>query len=272
MLNQIFTLPDLKTLDFTNAYAMQGISHLLLSLMQRSGAFTTQTARSPETQKLISIGKRWIKGLEQNIALIPPHDVLRAISCYDMVYRICWQGPNDSFYNKQFSRAFEAYIHGDKQVSETELMRVISSGLRRRDKFYFDRPLSWNCMTIDSWIKQFFQDKFKALPIAEKCARLSIIISDDLFAYFGSKQDEPKITMAKEGLKEAISYDGNDAETLMEIIFLIRNSRRLVKRTERIRKLELKAMNALTQCPELHETDRKAFALDLDFYQQEGLI
>ena len=112
------------------------------------------------------------------------------IDVYDLLHRVTYRRPADrGFVNGIILKALEARIHGDRSVDEYVLYRAIRSGIGRKDKAFFDRPLQWLCLTEESWYNEAVNGYDRSrLSDYDILNRAAILRETDLFAFECSNQ------------------------------------------------------------------------------------
>lgn len=71
------------------------------------------------------------------------------------MHRIAFgSSPNVEEINRLKLEAFDAMIHGDKEVDEYIMFRVIRTAVRQRNKAFLDKPLTWSCLVLERWHKE----------------------------------------------------------------------------------------------------------------------
>lgn len=191
MHSQIRIPLDLSSVDFDNVDVVTESASQMLSSANELGLFMTQTSRqSVNARRFVEDATVWILNVRKQIDSYPVGKALALIYVYDLLYRVTYQRPADrGFVNGIILKALEARIHGDTTVDEYELYRAIRSGIDRKDKAFFGRPLQWLCLTEESWyneaIKGYDRSRLSDYDILNRAA---ILLETDLFAFEGSNQ------------------------------------------------------------------------------------
>lgn len=191
MHSQIRTSFDLSSVDFDNVDVVTESASQMLSSANELGLFITQTSRqSVNARRFVEDATVWISNVRKQIDSYPVGKALALIDVYDLLHRVTYQRPADrGFVNGIILKALDARIHGDKSVDEYELYRAIRSGIGRKDKAFFGRPLQWLCLTEESWyneaIKGYDRSRLSDYDILNRAA---ILLETDLFAFEGSNQ------------------------------------------------------------------------------------
>lgn len=191
MHSQIRASFDLSSVDFDNIDVVTESASQMLASANELGLFMTQTSRqSVNARRFVEDATVWISNVSKQIDSYPVGKALALIDVYDLLYRVTYQRPADrGFVNGIILKALEARIHGDKSVDEYELYRAIRSGIGRKDKAFFNRPLQWFCLTEESWyneaVKGYDRSRLSDYDILNRAA---ILLETDLFAFEGSNQ------------------------------------------------------------------------------------
>lgn len=141
--------------DFRTTESLSTLGRQLVGQLQQHDAFAhNRLPSSPALRHTLLDCRQWLESVEKTIESIPPGQALNLLSCYDLIHRVTLRSTGRDFINRQFMRAFNARIHGDTSVSETDLMEAIAQGLRMRDPLYFDKPLTWYTLTLEQWTRE----------------------------------------------------------------------------------------------------------------------
>lgn len=189
------------------------LKHTAEALCRRAGEaglFAAVAPLSPVMGAIRREARDWVARAEENMEHFTPGEALAiAGGVFDIVHRIAYSKPADrNFIDRYVLKALEASICGDRSVDEYELFRAISAALSRHDKTYFDKPLHWHSLTLDRWYKQFqYGACLDNLSEYDLVQRVSILLSEDLFAYEGENQENFKRSLyANYGPRIEASY------------------------------------------------------------------
>ncbi len=191
MHSQIRTSFDLSSVDFDNIDVVTESASQMLASANELGLFMTQASRqSVNARRFVEDATLWISNVRKQIDFYPVGKTLALIEVYDLLHRVTYRRPADrGFVNGVILKAFEAKIHGDRSVDEYVLYRAIRSGIDRKDKDFFNRPLQWLCLTEESWyneaVKGYDRSRLSDYDILN---RATILLETDLFAFEGSNQ------------------------------------------------------------------------------------
>lgn len=261
-----YNIPDCSVVDYTDGNKVFGAGHLLLSLMQRTAPYRTRDVAPAPLSVVVKEAKHWIDGVERYIHTIPPHLVLTALYPFDLVYRMAFHRPASmKFLNRWYTHVFNAKVKGDRQISDSALLGVISARLSRRDPLYFDRPLLWYSSTLDRWMKLCAGSaEFADMTLDEALSIATSLIDNDLIA-FVPDQDAFKHRLVADYASRLDDIDAGDADTLRAAFHFVRTARYRYIAADCAAHLELHLLRQLSRNPNLDPNDRQAYGLDLDY-------
>lgn len=216
MHNQIQTPLNLSSVDFDNVDIVTESASQMLASANELGLFMTQTSRqSVNARRFVEDATVWISNVRKQIDAYPIGKALALIDVYDLLYRITYQHPADrNFVNGIILKALEARIHGDRSVDEYVLYRAIRSGIGRKDKAFFDRPLQWLCLTEESWYNEAVNGYDRSrLSDYDILNRAAILLETDLFAFEGSNQTTFKRRLLNNTRHYLDNYTAPDPKT-----------------------------------------------------------
>lgn len=216
MHSQIRIPLDLSSVDFDNVDVVTESASQMLASANELGLFMSQTSRqSVNARRFVEDATVWISNVRKQINAYPIGKAQALIDVYDLLYRITYQHPADrNFVNGIILKALEARIHGDRSVDEYVLYRAIRSGIGRKDKAFFDRPLQWLCLTEESWyneaVKGYDRSRLSDYDILNRAA---ILLETDLFAFEGSNQTTFKRRLLNSTRHYLDNYTAPDPKT-----------------------------------------------------------
>lgn len=216
MHSQIRTSFDLSSVDFDNVDNVTESASQMLASANKLGLFMTQTSRqSVIARRFVEDATVWISNVRKQIDSYPVGKALALIDVYDLLHRVTYQRPADiGFVNDIILKALEAKIHGDRSVDEYVLYRAILSGIDRKDKAFFGRPLQWLCLTEESWyneaVKGYGRSRLSDYDILNRAA---ILLETDLFAFEGSNQTAFKRRLLNSTRHYLDNYTATDPKT-----------------------------------------------------------
>lgn len=220
MHNQIQTPLNLSSVDFDNVDNVTESASQMLASANELGLFMSQTSRqSREAMRLVGEATAWISNVRKQIDSYPVGKALALIDVYDLLHRVTYRRPADrGFVNDIILRAFEARIHGDTSVDEYMLYRAIRSGIGRKDKAFFNRPLQWFCLTEESWYNEAVNGYDRSrLSDYDILNRATILLETDLFAFEGSNQTAFKRRLLNSTRHYLDNYTAPDPKTHLAV-------------------------------------------------------
>lgn len=236
MHNQIQTPLNLSSVDFDNVDNVTESASQMLASANELGLFMTQTSRqSVNARRFVEDATVWISNVRKQIDSYPVGKALDLIDVYDLLYRVTYQRPADrGFVNGIILKALEARIHGDRSVDEYVLYRAIRSGINRKDKAIFGRPLQWLCLTEESWyneaVKGYDRSRLSDYDILN---RATILLETDLFAFEGSNQTTFKRRLLNRTRHYLDNYTAPDPKTHLALNRFLSLSAALLSRLNR---------------------------------------
>lgn len=202
--------------DFSDGLAIGARTHLLLVLLERAG----RHERAP----LLREAKKWLKTVGKKIADTPADTLLHAISDLDLLHRIIYGIPAPAeLTGTQCLRAFNERIHGNTRISDTELYNAITERLDLGDRRFIDRPLRWRSLKLDRWYRETDSGLLSDRPLGETLPKIDILLSENLFAFTGSAQEQYRHNLILRYLPLTVPVPGDDAPTLLAKLTLLRH-------------------------------------------------
>lgn len=186
---------DLSSLHFDNVDEVNDFAVRLMEIGNSLGVLSDEKSlQSREAIAIYQAAKGWVNTVKKQMLTMSPGESLRLIDIYEIMHRIAFSAsPNAEETNKIKLAAFNAMIHGDKNVDEYIMFRVIRNEVRKRNKAFYDKPLTWSCLAEERWHKQAV-DGFDRTTLSEYdiISRITILLENDLYAYEGHNQDKFK--------------------------------------------------------------------------------
>lgn len=187
------TFPKASDIDYLNTDQVEGYSLYLLKLYEQNGGFKMQRQVTGEMRAIEAELRIWCDTVKDMLMDAPLPDLHVLIASYDLPYRIVYrQAPSESFMRKVRTNAVQRWAKGDKSITSTTVARILwdeiySMSFKTLDKkysiFYFD--------LIEDWVKELQRTgTFTGISQIETFLRLRIIMTENLFAEYGSKGAE----------------------------------------------------------------------------------
>lgn len=195
------TLPDITRVDFSNP---DDIGTLVTGLFQTgcdNGMAQAISCPTPESDAIRRLAHRVTQHIGRQLPLMSPADALLVISAYDLAHRLAYGTPaSTTLTDRYLLQAFEAMIHGDKEVDQYVVYRLIDQRLTHAtmDDPFLDRPLRWLSIALDRWHRQFSDGTcHDALPLYDTVQRVTILLTSDLRAYETTRETAYKQRLAQ---------------------------------------------------------------------------
>ncbi len=192
----------------------------LISAANGCGLFlSVAPLQSREAIQLSGWAKRWVNMVKARLSSYTPGEALMLADAYDIVHRIAFRQPADrTLLNGVVLRAFDAMIHGDKGVDEYAMFHAIRSGVSRRDKAFFDKPLTWSCISEERWYEEASRgyDR-RRLSDYDILSRVTILLTTDLFVFEGRNQQSFKKRLFERHRHYLDSHDTTDPRILSAV-------------------------------------------------------
>lgn len=179
------TVSSLLNINFDRMEEVTQSAATVCRAADSSGLFSSAFPSSQAFSEIRRSAKKWVQEIDSRISGLSPAEALDAMAYYDIMHRIAYcKPPYPETINRPVIRAFEAYIRGDKSIDQYDLFRYISSGVQRRDKAYFGRPLQWRSICLERWHRQFlYGASLDQLNDYDTLQRVTILLESDLWAF-----------------------------------------------------------------------------------------
>lgn len=156
--------------------------------------------------------RRFVRLLDRRLDEAVPAELCSLVPLYELIYRVghgC--APSTKIRTASRQKCFHAWLHGDMAITETQLAGMIRTDLRRNPADVDARHLSWYAGVIDGWCRALRRTpRFAQLSFAENFARLSILLKENLCAFYPASE-----TRVKQGWVKANLIDNlTDCDTL----------------------------------------------------------
>ena len=178
--------------DYSNVCDATGYATLILSVANDAGMlYPTGNKQSYEAIQTIKLAKEWVYNVRTNICKMEAGHAMDMLAPYDLMHRLAHHSSTPkAFADEYLLKAFEARVHGDRSVNEYHLYRFIKEKLERRDRTYFGPLLEWYSVSLDRWFKKFKNGlSTENLSDYDALEIISVLISEDLFAFVGHDQN-----------------------------------------------------------------------------------
>lgn len=178
--------------------------------------FLPDTSR--QTREALEVLRKafdWVKTVECHFRFYSVGDALKLTDAYDLMHRMAYNQPADKeTINKIILKAFDALIHGDKDVDPYVLFKAIERHARHREQAFLDKPLTWIFQCMDEWHKQAVKG-FDSTSLSDYdiLSRVNILLDADLFAFEGRNQQKFKQRLAEQHHHYLDNYNATDRKT-----------------------------------------------------------
>ncbi len=277
------TIPAAAGIDYTDADEIYGYHLLLCKIFERAGGFDYPPVNNATILKIQKQSLIWLREVEFlicNILKGKPAaecqrlpalaDIPDLVYAYDFMYRISNGVPCFDYLRDVKLRTLDCWIKGDKSISETEVALLFLSetdrDIRTLDKRYSDYILS----VEDLWIGELVRyGRFIDTTMSEAYSRLSYILKNNLFVYFGDKKRQDAIKT--EWTKKYVLQDHTslDLRTLFRYIgFILTANQRGYINNESEDELYCRLWSEYISRPEVNPFFKQALEIDLAKYEK----
>lgn len=181
--------------DFDDVSDAIGYATVIFAVANKLGIlFPSGNMQSREAIQTIRLAKEWIHNIDVRISNMTTGYAIELLEAYDFMQIVGnHKSISKAFEDDYIFKAFKARIHGDKSVNEYHLFLKISKKLERKEKPYFGGTLNWYSSSLTRWHKQFKNGiAIENLSDYDTLEIVSILLSENLFVFEGSKQGEFK--------------------------------------------------------------------------------
>ncbi len=158
-------------------------------------------------------GTGWLHNATETLPTLPPSQALDLILRYDLAYRLTYhRAPSSTLIDQYILQAFDAHIHGDRDIDPYTLYRAIDTPIRHSNPLYLDKPLQWWAQSLDRWYRQATGAR-KPQPdesLYDRLSQTAILLQADLWAYRPTDQHLFKQQLAAR-YRETIETPSADA-------------------------------------------------------------
>lgn len=186
----VHPLLDINLVNFEDPFEIGGFVSLLGQIGGNMGMAMKNFKPTRESNELRQIANKMVRKLDELLPKMSPANALLVISAYDMAHRFAYGSPADpKAQNKYILQAFDAMIHGDKDVDEYILYHVIENKILLKDKTYLDKPLQWVTTSQDRWFKNFANGTSQSdISDYDTIQQVSVVLRSNLWFYLGNDE------------------------------------------------------------------------------------
>lgn len=237
--------------------------HYLTSSLQKHCGTLYPLPGDCLTVRYLREGECWLEMVEKNLAVLPPSSKPEVLDAFDLMHRICRKRPASAeILEREREAVLREYLGGNHSISSTRLMEMLSLELSRKQGQLCQQYVDWYFSNITDWCDTLVKDgTFPELPAEERYPRLSILLRENLTAYFGRDAEKQKQQWAR-GNISANPEQLSPAALRQYIVFLTVASNYLPDLDTA--SLRTDALRMLAANPDQHPLDQQAFALDYE--------
>ncbi len=212
-------LLDINLINFNDPYEIGGFVSLLCQIGSNMGMALSDFKPTRESNELRQIANKLVRKLDEILLKMSAANALLIVSAYDIAHRFAYKSPADpKTQNKYILKAFDALIHGDKEVDEYNLYQLIENKILFKDQAYFDKPLQWISISIDRWCDNFIYGKSQvSLSDYDTIQQVTILLRSNLFFKFGNDAEKFKKELFDNHNYFLNKYVSTDARILLAI-------------------------------------------------------
>jgi len=187
-------------IDYFNTGEVEGYSVYLLKLYERDGGFKLQPKVTSEMRAIESELRIWCSKVKNLLMDAPLPDLHVLIASYALPYRVAYrQAPSENFMRQVRINAVQRWAKGDKSITSTIIAKILWDEIYSLNFKTLDRKYGLIYFgLINDWVKELQRTgTFAGISQIETFMRLRILLTEDLFAEYGSNgaaQDKRKWT------------------------------------------------------------------------------
>lgn len=120
--------------------------------------------------------------IERDIAHVDITLVTSLLGAYDAAHRIArGRKVPQEFVDRHCERVYQAWLKGDKRITDTEIFQIIGRLMMRNPASVPDNRSRWYFDTMVDWCRQIREHgRFDCCSPAEACRRATVFINSDL--------------------------------------------------------------------------------------------
>ena len=204
---------DISKVNFDSVDEINEFASLLINVGNTLGILTSKASAQSEGYAAIQyIAKCWLNAVGQRMSNMTPSDAIAVIEAYELIHKIAyWGAPDINNINQVKLNAFDKMIHGDKQIDEYTMYRIINKAIRQHEPSFLDKPLTWSCHRKEHWYREALKGFDRTvLSDYDILNRVNILLDSDLMAYEGNGQTRFKKRLFEQPRHYLQSYDTSD--------------------------------------------------------------
>lgn len=183
-------LPKATDIDYSNVDEVEGYSLYLTKRYERAGGFTLPRRATLEIKAIEVELRVWCDKVKEMLVDAPLRDIPTLISSFDLPYRIVHcQAPSREFMRKVRLNAVQRWTKGDKSISSTAIAKILWDEIYSPEfKTLENKYGLYYFGLINDWVKELQRrGTFSGITPAETYMRLHLLMTENLFATYGSK-------------------------------------------------------------------------------------
>lgn len=266
--DNIKAIPTIAGIDITDMADVAGYTHLLLAYAQTTG--------TPGAE-LSMLMRRTADTIRHRISAAPAEHLRQLFESYDILYRIGYrQAPPQRIADECRRRYFDSWVVGNHAITQGDIYAMLSPAafapLRHSgavttshgpaSRSDIDARQFAACYTIrEEWIAQLRnRPTFTGVPLAENYLRLSLLMREDLRAWFRFDQRSRKRLWADRNRPADLST--LDTPTLLSYRTFVLSLWAAVTPSPSLnRAAEAPVLAALLSRPDLNPYERRALTI-----------
>lgn len=238
-------------------------AHLLTMRYQKAGGLHLDGhVPSGEERLLRQEIKAYLPVMLDRIENGSAKDVYELHGLYDMSSRMAGVRLSSDFAPRQFTRAVNQWLNGDKSISEEELMLLLHPVIKRNIRAVDDKYSSWYFDLEERWLNELeYSCGFESASFYQSMQRLTLLLREDLWMNYADDADRVKQRWVDGNIGADVS--GLSLDSLHAYRgFLLSAQQFLPKATYHVH--DMASLRAIVSHPEIHPESKAAFQIDLD--------
>ena len=237
--------------------------HYLTSSLQKHCGTLYPLPGDCLTVRYLREGECWLEMVEKNLAVLPPSSKPEVLDAFDLMHRICRKRPAPAeIQERERELLVKEYLRGNHSIPVSGLMAMMSIWLVRIPEKNVRQYAEWYFNNITDWCDILVKKgTFPELPSEERFARLSILLRENLTAYFGGDAEMQKQQWASGNLSS--NPEQLSPAALRQYLIFLTVAAGYLPGTDTA-SLRTETLRLLAANPNQHPLDQHAFALDYE--------
>lgn len=181
--------------DFNNIEDVVAYTHLLLMMAQTRGNLTLDGHKPDENEHRVTEEAKYMATrIEDLLQYCKAKDVQVLLEFYDIAYRIGFRKkPSQDFVNRQEERAFQAWLAGDKEIEESQIISMLQPNVLFSRNSVAALQIKAYEDIIGRWVETLMKcDCFPNTTADENFHRLAIVMRTNLSRVLGGGEIDEK--------------------------------------------------------------------------------